>query len=326
MKHSSAPLSKVTVSLLSIAFAGSAAAQVFPSKPIRMVVPFPPGASADTIGRIMAAKLSESLGQPVIVDNRPGAGGTIGADAVAKAPPDGHTLLVGSVASIGTAAALYKNLPYDPLKDFAPITSVVRTASLLVVHPSMPVKSVRDLIALAKSRPGELTYSSASNGSPSHLGMELLKTMAGIDMVHVPFKGPQEALTQVLAGHLHLSMQASVSSLPFVTAGRLRALATSGKERLRELPQVPTVSEAALPGYSVYAWFGMLTTSGTPAPVVARLNKEMVRLAHLPDVATKLVAQGGEVATATPEDYAKFIREEVDKWGRVIKLSGARVD
>jgi tripartite-type tricarboxylate transporter receptor subunit TctC len=302
------------------------ASQVYPSKNVRLVVPYTPGSSTDILGRILSAKMTEAFGQPAIVDNRAGAGGTLGAAYVANAAPDGHTLLLGSVGSLGTAPGLYKNLPYDPTKDFAPVTLLVRAASVIVVHPSLPVSSVKELVALAKKRPGELNFSSGGNGSPSHLGMELLGTMTGIKIVHVPYKGPEEALTQLMAGQeIHMAMQSGIAVLPLIQARRLKAIAVTGKDRLKELPEVPTVG-SQIPGFSVYAWYAMLAPANTPAPVVAKLNSEMARILHLPDVSSKVQAQGGEVATGTPQQLSDFLRSEVAQWTRVIKAANAHLD
>jgi tripartite-type tricarboxylate transporter receptor subunit TctC len=227
------------LALLASWVAAAAIAQPYPSKPIKIIAPFSPGASTDIVGRLLAAKLSESWGQSVFVENRAGAGGTIGATVAARSPADGYTLLMGSVASIGTAAGLYKNLPYDPIKDFAPITLGVRAASVLAVHPSLPVKSVKELIAFAKTRPNQLNYSSSGSGSPGHLAMELFNTMAGVRTTHIAYRGPAEALNDLIGGQVQLSIQSVVSALPFVNSGKLRALATSGRERLRELSQLP---------------------------------------------------------------------------------------
>jgi tripartite-type tricarboxylate transporter receptor subunit TctC len=301
-------------------------AQAYPSKPIKIIAPFSPGASTDIVGRLLAAKLSESWGQTVFVENRAGAGGTIGATFAARSPPDGYTLLMGSVGSIGTAGGLYKNLPYDPIKDFAPITLGVRAASVLAVHPSLPVHSVKELVAFAKARAHQLNYSSSGSGSPGHLAMELFNTMAGVKTTHIAYRGPAEALNDLIAGQVQLSIQSVVSALPFVNSGKLRALATSGRERLRELSHLPTISEAGLNGYEVYVWYGVLAPAGTPPEIISKLNHELVRIFNLPDIKTKLLAQGGDLATGTPDEFARFIRADVDKWNKVIKLSGARPD
>jgi len=295
-------------------------AQTYPVKSIRLIAPFSPGASTDVVGRLLAAKLTESWGQTVIVENRPGAGGIVGAAYVAKAPPDGYTLLMGSVGSLGTIG-LRKNPPYDPVKDFAPITLGVRAASALVVHPSLPVTSVKQLIAFARAHPGELNYASSGVGSPSHLAMELFNTLAGVQTVHIPFKGPAEATTELLTGRSHIIIQSAVSTLAHLQSGRLRVLATTGSKRMTELPAVPTMIESGLPGYEVYVWYGVLAPAGTSPEIVTRLNHELVRIFNLPDVMAKLLAQGGELATGSPAEFTEFIRNDVAKWNKVIRAA-----
>jgi len=295
-------------------------AQTYPVKSIRLIAPFSPGASTDVVGRLLAAKLTESWGQTVIVENRPGAGGIVGAAYVAKAAPDGYTLLMGSVGSLGTIG-LRKNPPYDPVRDFAPITLGVRAASALVVHPSLPVTSVKQLIAFARAHPGELNYASSGVGSPSHLAMEFFNSLAGVQTVHIPFKGPAEATTELLTGRSHIIIQSAVSTLAYLQSGRLRVLATTGSKRMTELPAVPTMIEAGLPGYEVYVWYGVLAPAGTSPEIVTRLNHELVRIFNLPDVKAKLLAQGGELATGSPAEFTEFIRNDVAKWNKVIRAA-----
>ena len=295
-------------------------AQTYPVKSIRLIAPFSPGASTDVVGRLLAAKLTESWGQTVIVENRPGAGGIVGAAYVAKAPSDGYTLLMGSVGSLGTIG-LRKNPPYDPVKDFAPITLGVRAASALVVHPSLPVTNVKQLIAFARAHPGELNYASSGVGSPSHLAMEFFNTLAGVQTVHIPFKGPAEATTELLTGRSHIIIQSAVSTLAHLQSGRLRVLATTGSKRMTELPAVPTMIEAGLAGYEVYVWYGVLAPAGTSPEIVTRLNHELVRIFNLPDVKAKLLAQGGELATGSPAEFTEFIRNDVTKWNKVIRAA-----
>ena len=312
---------RCTVSGMAMALLSSwAHAQTYPIKSIRLIAPFSPGASTDVVGRLLAAKLTESWGQTVIVENRPGAGGIVGAAYVAKAPPDGYTLLMGSVGSLGTIG-LRKNPPYDPVKDFAPITLGVRAASALVVHPSLPVTSVKQLIAFARAHPGELNYASSGVGSPSHLAMEFFNTLAGVQTVHIPFKGPAEATTELLTGRSHIIIQSAVSTLAHLQSGRLRVLATTGSKRMTELPAVPTMIEAGLPGYEVYVWYGVLAPAGTSPEIVTRLNHELVRIFNLPDVKAKLLAQGGELATGSPAEFTEFIRNDVAKWNKVIRAA-----
>jgi len=274
---------------------------------------------------MLAVKLTESWGQPVIVENRPGAGGVTGAAYVAKAPPDGYTLLMGSVGSLGTIG-LRKNPPYDPVKDFAPITLGVRAASVLAVHPSIPATSVKQLIAIARSRSGELNYATAGFGSPSHLAMELFSATAGIKTVHIPFKGPAEATTELLTGRSHVAIQSVVSTLAYLQSGRLRVLATTGRTRMAELPNVPTMIEAGVPGYEVYVWYGVLAPAGTPQELVTRLNQELVRIFNLPDIKSRLLAQGGELATGSPAEFTEFIRNDVAKWNDVIRKANIQLE
>lgn len=297
--------------------------QPYPVKPIRIVAPFSPGASTDIVGRLLAAKLSESWGQPVLVENRPGAGGSTGAAYVAKSAPDGYTLLMASVGSFGTIG-LRRNAPYDPVKDFAPITLGVRAASVFAAHPSLPVTTPKQLIAIARSRPGELNYASAGVGAPSHLAMELFNSMARVKTVHVPYKGPSEAMTDLLTGRVHVAIQSVLSTLAHYRGGRLRVLATTGRTRMTELPEIPTMSEAALPGYEVYVWYGVVAPAGTPTDIILRLNQELGRIFNIPDVKAKLLAQGGELATGTPEEFADFIQKDVAKWNKVIRDAGIK--
>lgn len=312
--------------LIAILVPWSAAAQGYPAKPIKLVAPFSPGASTDIVGRLLAAKLAESWGQPVFVENRAGAGGTVGATYVARSAADGYTLLMGSVGSIGTASGLRKDLAYDPIKDFAPIVLGVRAASVLAVHPSVPVRTVKDLVAFAKTRPGQLNYSSSGIGAPSHLAMELFNHTAGVRIVHIPYKGPAEASTELVTGRVHMGIQSVLSTLGYYRSGKVRVLATTGRERMRELPDSPTMIEAGLPGYEVYVWYGVMAPAGTPKDIVEKLNKELLRIFNLPDIKNKLLAQGGDLATGTPDEFAEFIRADVTKWKKVIELAGVRVE
>jgi tripartite-type tricarboxylate transporter receptor subunit TctC len=301
-------------------------ASTYPQRPVRMIVPFSPGAATDIVGRMLGQKLTEIWGQPLIVENRVGAGGTIGGAYAAKATPDGYTLFMGSVGSLGTSSGLYKNLPYDPVKDFAPITLALRAASVLIIHPTVGAGSVKELIALLKAKPGGYNYSSSGNGSPSHLAVELFKSMAGVQAAHIPYKGPSEAVTDLLAGQVQMSITSVVSVMAFVRSGKLRGLATTGRNRMAELPDLPTMIEAGLPGYEVYVWYGVLAPAGTPRDIVQKLNVDLVRVLNLPDVRSKLLAQGGEVATGTPEAFHEFLKADVARWNQVIRTSGATVN
>jgi len=307
-------------------FTALAAAQSYPAKPIRLLVPFPPGAGADVVARTLAQKVTEVLSVQVIVDNRGGAGGTMGAAIAARAAPDGYTLMMGSIASLGTAQGLFKDLPYNPLNDFKPITLAARSPSGFLTTPNLPAKSVKEVIALAKAQPGKLNYSSSGGGSPSHLGMELFKSMAGVNLVHIPYRGPAEALNALVMNEAQVEIQSMLSATPFVQGGRLRLLATTGSKRLAEYPDVPTVAEAAVPGYAVYTWFGVVAPAGVPPPVLARLHAVLVQALTSPEMRRQFTNQGAEVVANTPAEFGAFLREEVAKWNKVIRDSGARVD
>ncbi|MBI3938267.1 MAG: tripartite tricarboxylate transporter substrate binding protein [Betaproteobacteria bacterium] len=303
--------------------AGSAAG--YPSRPVRFVVGYPPGGATDIIARTVGIRLSEGLRQQVIVDNRPGAGGIIGSDIVAKATPDGHTIVLVTT-SHGVNPSLYSKLPYDTVKSFAPITQVGSLQLVLVVNPSLPVKSVKELVALAKSRPGKLNFASSGSGQSLHLAAELLKTMAGIDIVHVPYKGGAPARTDLLSGQVQLMFESMIGVLPFVKAGKLRGLAVSGAKRSPAAPDIPTVAEAGVPGYEASGWVGVLAPAGTLKPIVTKLNAEIVNVLRTPEVHDRLFASGVEVVGSTPEQFAQFIRAQLVKWARVVKQSGAKLD
>lgn len=302
------------------------AAQGYPAKSIRFVSPFAPGGSTDTLARLIGQKITESWGQPVVVENRPGAGGTIGSDLVAKAPPDGYTILLTSVSAHAIGPALRGRLPYDPLRDFAAVTQVASGHNILVVHPSLPVKSVRELIALAKSKPGELTFASGGNGTPAHIAGELFKTMAKVEMVHVPYKGGGPAAIAILSGEVSLTFGSIATVLPQVRAGKVRAVAVTGARRSSAVPDLPTISEAGVPGYELNSWYGVLAPAATPREIVAKLSAEVVRILHLPEVRDRIAHEGIEPAGTTPEEFAAYIKAEIAKWARVVKASGARPD
>ncbi|HEV7819944.1 MAG TPA: tripartite tricarboxylate transporter substrate binding protein [Burkholderiales bacterium] len=306
--------------------AALAAAQSYPTKPIRLLVPFPPGAGADVVARTLAQKVTESLGVQVIVDNRGGGGGTLGAAIAARAAPDGYTLMMGSIASLGTAQGLFKDLSYNPLTDFTPITLAARSPSGFLTALNLPAKSVKEVIALAKAQPGKLNYSSSGGGSPSHLGMELFKSMAGVSLVHIPYRGPAEALNALVMNEAQVEIQSMLSATPFVQGGRLRLLATTGSKRIAEYPDVPTVAEAAVPGYAVYTWFGVVAPAGVPQPVLTRLHAALVQALTSPEMRKQFTNQGAEVVANSPAEFSAFLREEVAKWNKVIRDSGARID
>ena len=292
-----------------------------------MVVPYPPGGPLDIMARAIGQKLTEAWSQPVVVDNRAGAGGNIGADLVAKSAPDGYTLLMGAVATHAINPTLYGKMPYDPVKDFAPVALVAQVPNVLVVHPALPVKSVRQLIELARERPGNLNFGSGSTGSTGHLAGELFKTMAGVQMVHIPYKGGAPAMADLLAGQVQLMFDNLANALPNVKAGRLRALAVTTLARSPAMPELPTIAESGLPGFDLTTWFGVLVPAGTPPEIVAKLNAEIVRALNAKDMRERLEKMGAEPpANNTPEHFAAFIRAEAAKYAKVVDESGARVD
>ena len=319
-------LAMCTVAACFAAFAVGASAQAYPTKPIRVVVPFPAGGTTDVLARAAAQKLTETLGQPAVVDNRPGAGGNIGAELVAKSPPDGYTLLMGTVGTHAINPGLYPKLPYDHVKDFAPVILVAGVPNVLVINPALPVNSVQELIAYAKANPGALNFASSGNGTSIHLSAELFKTMAGVQMTHVPYKGSAPALQDLVGGQVQLMFDNLPSSLALIKGGKLKALAVTSATRAAALPDVPTLAESGLPGFEASSWFGLLAPAGTPAPVIAKLNGEIAKWLATPEAKEKLLAQGATAAGGTPEDFAQFIAAETAKWQKVVKESGAKVD
>ena len=309
-----------------IAFATAAHAQTYPTKPIRIVVPFPPGGFSDVFARILGAEMNKSWGQQVIVDNRPGAGGNIGADIVAKAAPDGYTLVNGTIGTHAINATLFTKLSYDPVRDFTAVAFVVEAEGLLVVHPSLPVKTTKELIALARSKPGELTYASAGAGTTGHLAGEVFKTMAKLDVTHVPYKGNVPAITDLMTGQTSMLFATLPTVLPQVQAGRLRGIAVLGAKRSAALPALPTIAESGLAGFEVNNWTGLFAPAGTPAAIVTRLNTEVVRIMQLPEVQARLPREGLRFVAMTPQQYADFVRAEKDKWAPVVRATGAKAD
>jgi tripartite-type tricarboxylate transporter receptor subunit TctC len=295
------------------------------ARPIRFVVPYVPGGGVDFVGRIVAQKLSETWNHPVVVENRPGGGTNIGSELVARAAPDGHTLLVGGVPNTANMTLL-KKPPYDVARDFVPVIRMTTAPNVLVVHPSVPVKSVKDLIALAKAHRGELTYASAGIGSSNHLSGELFRIMAGVDIVHVPYKGGGAAVTDLLAGQVSMYFGTTPSSMPFVRSGRLRALAVTSAQRSPIVPGVPTVAESGLPGFEQSAWHGLLAPAGTPQAVAVKLHDEVARLLRLPEIRDRLGAQGVDVVASSPAEFAAFIIQDVAKYAKLVKTAGIRVD
>jgi len=314
------------LAVLLFAFACTAVAQPYPSKPVRLVVPFPAGGIADLYGRIVAGKLSGSWGQPVVVENRTGAGGNIGADAVAKSAPDGYTIGIGSIGTHAVNVTLFARMPYDAVADFAPIAHLLEAEGLLVVHPSVPVQNVAELIAHARANPGKLSFASAGMGTASHLAGELFKAMAKVDMTHIPYKGNVPAITDLLAGQTSLLFATMPTVLPHAKAGRLRALATIGEARSAAAPELPTVAEAALPGFAVTNWVGFFAPAGTPPDIVRRWNAETLKIMQSPEIQARLPNEGARFIPMTPEAFAGFVKAEIAKWAPVVKASGARVD
>jgi tripartite-type tricarboxylate transporter receptor subunit TctC len=302
------------------------AAETYPSKPIRLVVPFPAGGSLDVVARAIGQKLSEAWGQPVVIDNRPGAGGNIGADLVAKSAPDGYTILEGALSTHAVNVSLYSKMPYDPVRDFVPITLVAVTPNVLVLNPSVPANSVQELIAYAKANPGKLAFGSGSNGSAGHLAGELFKVEAGIDMVHVPYKGGAPALQALLAGDTQLMFDNLANSTQQLKAGKVKALAVTTARRSALAPELPTLAETGLPGFDIYTWWGFMAPAGTPKEIVAKWNAEVRRILATPEMRAFFAQQGAEPAAGSPEELAALIRSEIPKYARIVKMSGAKVD
>jgi tripartite-type tricarboxylate transporter receptor subunit TctC len=303
-----------------------AGAQSYPIKPIRLVVPFPAGGSLDVVARAIGQKLTEAWGQPVVIDNRPGAGGNIGADLVAKSVPDGYTILEGALSTHAVNVSLYAKMPYDPIKDFAPITLVAVTPNVLVLNASFPVNSVPELLAYARSHPGKLSFGSGSNGSAGHLAGELFKTQAGVDMVHIPYKGGAPALQALLAGDTQLMFDNLANSEAQLKAGKLKALAVTTAKRSSLAPQLPTLSETGLPGFDIYTWWGFMAPAGTPPEIIAKWNAAVTRILATPEMKAFFAQQGAEPAADSPEQFTALIKSEIAKYAKIVKQSGAKVD
>jgi len=301
-------------------------AQEYPRKVIRLIVPFAPGGGNDTVARAIAQSAGASLGQSVVVDNRPGAGGMLGAQLAAKSPPDGYTLFLGGVGSHAVNPNLHARLPYDPVKDFAPITLIASAPSVLVVHPSLPARTLAEFTALAKASPGRINYASNGNGSSAQLAAVLYESMTGVRMVHVPYKGLAPALVDLLAGEVQAMFSSVVAIVPSIKAGRLRALAVTGRRRAALLPEVPTLDEAGVPGYEAGSWYGILAPAGTPQAIVAKLHEAIVRALAQPEVRERLVSEGAEVIGSTPEAFAAHITAELARMGKLIRDAGIRME
>lgn len=312
--------------VLAAAGAGVANAQRYPQKAIRFVVAFPAGGGVDVLARTVGNKLSEAWGVPIVVENRPGASGNIGTQLAARAVPDGYTILLGTAGNIAVSPSLYRKLPYDPVKDFAPVILLSAAPNLLAVHPSLTVKSVAELIKLAKARPGEINYASSGNGGPPHLAAELFKSMAKVDMLHVPYNGGPPSITAVVAGEASLTFGVMLNTIGPVKSGRLRPLAVTSQKRSPLLPDVPTIAEAGLKGYEAIAWYGFLAPSGTPASVLASLNAEISRILNDSDVKRRLSEEGAEILGGSPEQFAQYIQAELIKWRKVIQNAGISID
>jgi len=315
------PVSVLLAAMIALCAGGAWAQAGYPVKPVRLVVPSSPGGGTDITARILAPKLTELLGQQVVVENRAGAGTMIGIEVVAKSPPDGYTLLMG-LSTLAINPAMYKKVPYDAVRDFAPISQIISAPNMLVVHPSIPVKSVKELISFTRARPGQLNYASAGHGTNPHLSMELFLSMTGLKVVHIPYKGLAPGMVDLLAGHVSLATATMLTGLPHVKSGRLRCLGTTGAKRAAVLPEFPTVAEAGVPGYEASQWYGVLAPVQTPKEIIARLNGDLVRILQAPDTRQRLVADGTDPVGSSPDEFARYIRSELTKWGKVAKDAG----
>ena len=302
----------------------AASPAAYPSKPVRFVVPFSPGGSTDTLARAIGVKLTDYLGEQVVVDNRPGANGDIGMLLVARATPDGYTIVLGYIANLGIGPSLYAKMPYDPVKDFAPVTQVAEASNILVTHPSLPAADFKAFIAYTKANPGKVNFASAGVASVGHLTGELLNQLAGMDMVHVPYKGSGQAISDLVGGHVKVMISGMASTLPHVRSGKLRALATTGAKRTPATQDVPTIAESGFPKFEATSWFGVLAPAGTPRPVINRLNADVVKTLAQPDVRKRLEGIGFDIVGGTPEAFAAYIKTEIRKWEKVVKASGVK--
>lgn len=312
-------------SVMALLFAGPILAQSFPAKPVRVVVPYPPGGPTDIVARVLFQQVAEATGQQFLIDNRAGAGGNIGAELVAKSPPDGYTVLIGTTAH-AINMSLFKNLNYDIQKDLMPVSLLTQGPLVLVAHPQFPASSVKEVIELAKTKPGGLNFASSGNGQSTHLSAELFNSMAGIKMAHVPYKGSAPALTDVMSGQVDVMFDTTLSAMPFVKAGKLKAIGLTSAVRSPAAPDVPTIAESGLPGYEVFAWNGVLVPAGTPKAIIQQLNDHIRKAMLLPQVKDKFSAQGFAASWNSPESFGVFLKTEVDKWGRTVKASGATLD
>jgi len=297
----------------------------WPSRPLRFILPFPPGGGTDILGRLIAERMTASLGQPVVTENRGGAGGNVGAEAAARSAPDGYTIVLVA-PSLAISTSLYSKLSYDPVKDFAPISLVATVPNVMVTHPSVPAGTLAEFIRLAKTKPGEMNFGSGGSGTSNHLAGELFNIVAGVKLVHVPYKGVNLAMNDVLSGQIHLVVIGVPAAAPHIKAGKLRALALVAPQRAAALPEVPTVAEAGLPNFEVTTWYGILAPAGTPTTIVTRLNAELLKTMHSPDLKERLAAMATDPATSTPEEFADYIKREIAKWGEVVRQAGLKAD
>ena len=319
-------MNRIVAGLAAILLAAAAFAQSYPTKPIRLIVPFAAGGGNDNVARLVGKSLSDSLGQQMVIDNRPGAGGVLGAELAAKSPPDGYTLFLGGVGSHAINPNLHERLPYDPVRDFAPVILLASAPLILVLHPSVPADSIREFIALARAKPGQLNYASNGNGSSSHLAAVMFEAMAGVAIVHVPYKGLSPALTDLLSGRVQLMFSSVVAILPHIKAGKLRSLAVTGSKRLSSMPELPTVAESGLIGYEASSWYGVLAPAGTPKEIIARLNAETVKALEQPEVRNSLLAEGAEPIGGPPEKFAAHIKSENERLGKLIRDAKIRLE
>ncbi len=301
-------------------------ADAFPSKPVRIVVPFTPGGSTDILARAIGERLAQAWGQPVVIENKPGAGGNVGVELVAKSPPDGHTIVMGHIGTFAANPALYKQLPYDPVNDFAPITLVAMVPNVLVVGPAVQAKTLGELVAYAKANPGKLDYGSGGNGSAAHLATEYFRMRTGVQMQHVPYKGTGPAVADLLGGQIGVMITGALPLMPHIKSGKLRPLAVASPKRLAILPDVPTIAESGYPGFSAVQWYGLFAPAATPKEIVAKINRDAVRALKDPAVAERLASEGAEPVGDTPEQFGAFVKSEIELWGKVIRESGAKID
>lgn len=317
---------RIWLAVVAVTACVHADAQTFPVKPLRLVVPFTPGGGIDTIARLIGPRLAETFGQPVVVENRPGAGGLIGFESILKAPSDGHTLAMGTISTLAVIPATQVKPSYDPVRDYAAVTQIATVPYVVVAHPSLPARSLRELVTLARARPGQISYGSTGYATGTHLTAEYFSRMAAIQMTHVPYKGDGPGLADLMGGQIQIGVFTTIITPPHVRSGRLRALAVTSATRARELPDVPTAAESGYPEFLSGSWQGIAVRAGTPVPVVRRLNEEIVRILNLPEVRTSLENQGNSVVASTPEQFEKFILAEITKWKRVIEAAKIRID